>query len=237
MMTRRQVRALLTAVLTGFVVLAGCAGGNDNHSVNTPPIAPEYNGIPVSGNGKLTLFWKEMTGVTSFNVYIASDPMINAHNYGTLPEGMKFSNITGTNYKITGLVNDRTYYFVVTAQNSYGESGESDVGSAAPTYLPAPTGVLASAGNGQVVVSWNIVPGATQYSVILASQAGLTSDNCLSLPDCMGYVANGGSTDQYTVAPLTNGKTYYFIVTAVTFTTLTRVIASDDSSEVSATPQ
>jgi len=87
---------------------------------------------------------------------------------------------------------------------------------------PAPTGVMAVGGNGQVVVTWDIVPGATTYNLWRSTVSGglytLVAGN-------LGGVNLGCADDS-----VTNGTTYYYVVTANGNGT------SQDSAEVSATP-
>lgn len=77
------------------------------------------------------------------------------------------------------------------------------------TAVPStvPTGVGTSAGNGQVTVSWTAVTGATSYNVYYSTTSGVT-------PATGTKVAS--ATAGATITGLTNGTTYYFVVTAVT---------------------
>ena len=59
-------------------------------------------------------------------------------NYSSLADGMPFTKVTSP-YTQTGLTNGKPYYFVVTAVNGYGESGESSQVSATPQAVPAVT--------------------------------------------------------------------------------------------------
>lgn len=88
---------------------------------------------------------------------------------------------------------------------------------------PAPTGVTAVGGNGQVIVSWDIVPGATTYNLWRTT----TSGGPYSL--LAGNI--GGVNLGYTDSKVTNSTTYYYVVTA------NGNGASVNSAEVSATPQ
>ncbi|HET9313991.1 MAG TPA: lytic polysaccharide monooxygenase, partial [Vicinamibacteria bacterium] len=70
---------------------------------------------------------------------------------------------------------------------------------------PAPTGLTATAGNAQVQLSWNAAAGATSYNVKRSTTNGGPYSN----------VATGVTATSYTNTGLTNGTTYYYVVTAV----------------------
>ena len=97
-----------------------------------------------------------------------------------------------------------------------------------PSPPGAPDGVMATAGNGQVTVSWNAVVAATSYNLYFASASGVTKTNFGSLPDGAMVVAVASPHVQMGLA---NGTTHYFVVTA-----LNASGESVESMEVSATP-
>ncbi|MGA2092290.1 MAG: BACON domain-containing carbohydrate-binding protein [Sedimentisphaerales bacterium] len=86
----------------------------------------------------------------------------------------------------------------------------------------APTGVTASAGDGQVSISWSAVSGATSYNIYWSTTSGVTKTNGTKITD---------ATSPYSHTILTNGTTYYYIVTAVNSSG-----ESMESAQVSATP-
>jgi len=96
---------------------------------------------------------------------------------------------------------------------------------------PAPTGVTATAGNGQVTVSWNAVSGATSYNLYVATAPGV-QEVPSGLP---GYAIHLGVASPYVLSGLTNGTTYYVVVTAANGVA-TLGSESAVSTEVSATP-
>jgi fibronectin type 3 domain-containing protein len=74
------------------------------------------------------------------------------------------------------------------------------------TSIPsAPLGLTASAGNGQVLLSWNPVSNATGYNVKQVTASGGSPTT----------IASNIATTSYTNTGLTNGTTYYYVVSAL----------------------
>jgi hypothetical protein len=88
-------------------------------------------------------------------------------------------------------------------------------------YQPVPLGLTALAGNGQVALSWNAVPGAGSYNVKRATSSGGPY-----VP-----VAAGVATANFTDPGLLNNAIYYYVVSAVN-----AAGESDNSVEVAALP-
>ena len=89
----------------------------------------------------------------------------------------------------------------------------------------APSGLVATAGDGQVVLQWNPSTGAASYSAFMASAPG--AEQTSSVPVC----TTTASSTTCTAADLTNGQTYYFEVTATN-----GIGSSGPSNEAQATP-
>nr|WP_238323125.1 glycoside hydrolase family 6 protein [Gorillibacterium massiliense] len=182
----------------------------------TVPAAP--TGVTATaGNAQVALSWTASSGATSYNVKRATS---SGGTYTTVATG-----VTTTSYTNTGLTNGTTYYYVVSAVNSAGESSNSTQVSATPvsgvTVPTAPTGLTATAGNAQVALSWTASSGATSYNVKQATTSGGTYTT----------VATGVTATSYTNTGLTNGTTYYYVVSAVN-----SAGESTNSTQVSATP-
>ena len=81
------------------------------------------------------------------------------------------------------------------------------VGAAATTggSPPAPTGLMATPGNAQVSLTWNASLGTVSYNVYGSTSSG----------GPYSQIATGITTTSYTNMGLTNGTTYYYVVTAV----------------------
>ncbi|MGC9027505.1 MAG: fibronectin type III domain-containing protein, partial [bacterium] len=118
--------------------------GSASTSSSTPS-APT-NLTATAGNGQVALAWSASTGATSYNVY---DATVSGGPY------TKVGTTTNTNYTVTGLTNGTTYYFVVTAVNSNGESGYSNEVFSAPilsvssacNYITYSTGIISKPGS------------------------------------------------------------------------------------------
>jgi fibronectin type 3 domain-containing protein len=193
-------------------------GGYSNEaSATTSGIAPSApTGLTASpSNASVTLSWAASAGATSYNVKRSS---ASGGPHATIATG-----VTTTSYINTGLANGTTYYYVVSAVNANGEGANSSEASATPLAPPAaPTGLTATAGNAQVSLTWTASAGATSYNV----KRGTTAGGPYTTP-----VASGITTTSYTDTGLTNGTTYYYVVSAVNTNG-----ESANSAQASATP-
>ncbi|MBW5449426.1 cellulose 1,4-beta-cellobiosidase [Cohnella sp. CFH 77786] len=184
----------------------------------TPSVPAAPAGLTATaGNAQASLSWTATSGATSYNVKRATT---SGGPYTTIATG-----VTATSYTNTGLTNGTTYYYVVSAVNSVGESANSAQVSAAPQAQPvpaAPTGLTAAAGNAQAALSWTASSGATSYNVKRATTSGGPYTT----------IATGVTAASYTNTGLTNGTTYYYVVSAVNASG-----ESANSAQASATPQ
>ncbi len=205
-----------------YVVIAvDSAGqsGNSNQASATPtagaPAAP-VNLNATAGNQQVGLSWTVSSGATSYNV------LRSTTNGGPYTQ---IATATSTTYSDTSLTNGSTYYYVVTAVDTAGQSGNSNQASAtptaaAPTAPAAPANLSATAGNQQVNLSWTASSGAASYDVMRGTATGGP------------YTRIGtATTTGYADAGLTNGTTYYYVVTAVN-----TAGQSSNSNQASATP-
>jgi len=212
---------LCTPVTAVFTVLAlsfalSCGGtspsGGDSPTVSVPSVPTGLNAT--AGNQQVSLSWTASNGATSYHV-----------KRGT-QSGGPYTQVTApttTSDTDAGLTNGTLYYYVVSAVNSAGESGNSSEVSAIPTAgsIPAmPTGLTATAGNAQVTLSWNASSGATSYHVKRGTTIGGP------------YTQVGApTTTSDTDTGLTDGTPYYYVVSA-----LDSAGESANSGEVNATP-
>jgi formylglycine-generating enzyme required for sulfatase activity len=99
----------------------------------------------VEGNGSVTVGWAPATGATSYNIYYATASSVSKKS------GTKLANLSAGRYKVRPLKNKTPYYFVVTAVNAAGESGDSAPVMAVPmARAPRPELVRVAAGSFQM---------------------------------------------------------------------------------------
>jgi fibronectin type 3 domain-containing protein len=197
--------------------------GTITHSASTTllvSLAAPASLTATPGNAQVSLSWPASVGATSYHVKRAT---VSGGPYTTV------ACATTASYTDTGLTGGTTYHYVVSAAysagpNAGGESADSSEASATPQGLAppsAPAVLSATPGNGQVALSWSASSGATSYNVKRALVSGGPYTT----------IASPSSTS-YTNSGLTNGTTYYYVVSAVN-----SAGESGNSSQVSATPQ
>ena len=174
---------------------------------SVPPLVAPTGLVIRAGNGKLSLSWKGVTNATTYNVY---------RSVGNPGQPILYQvSISGTTFLDTGLTNGTTYYYQVAAVDADGQGTSTSYVSGIPnsTALP-PTLLAATAGNGQVTLTWNSVSGATSYNVYRVFQPGTEGS---ASPFTYGTASSGLITYLDKPAPngLANGSTAYYMVAPV----------------------
>ncbi|MEO7101160.1 MAG: LamG-like jellyroll fold domain-containing protein [Luteolibacter sp.] len=192
----------LTAGTSYYYVVSGTnAGGEGANSSEaaaiTIPAAPAGLSATAASSSQINLSWSTSTGAASYNVKRSTT---SGSGYVSVATGL-----TTASYTDTGLSSGTSYYYIVTAVNSSGESVAS-VQASALTIPAAPAGLSATAAStSQINLSWSTSTGAASYTVKRSTTSG------------SGYtsVATGVTTTSYTDTGLSSGTSYYYIVTAV----------------------
>ena len=119
----------------GFIIfmfsvsIMGCGGGSQSGKTGgTPQIPPAPTALTArAGNAQVSLTW---TGSAS-----ASDYNVKRGSASGGPYSLQTTS-TQASYNDVSVSNGTTYYYVVSAYNSAGESGNSNEASAMPTHTP-----------------------------------------------------------------------------------------------------
>jgi hypothetical protein len=179
----------LVATLAVGATLTAC---EDDPVDPDPPTAPTNVTVTVDGTS-LDVSWGAVSNADSYRV--------------TLSEGnavIDTENTSGTSTSFSGLTQGATYAVLVTAINADGEASANPVTASipAPDAPDAPTGIITTAGQTDLEVSWDASDGADSYRVTV-SEAGTA------------VASETTSNTSITFDGLTPGATYAVQVTAI----------------------
>ena len=186
---------------------------SDLFKAASPPPAP--TGVSAApGDSRVTVSWNAVSGASSYNVKRSTT---TGGPYTTV------GSVTASPFTNTGLTNGTTYFYVVSAVNSAGEGPNSAEVSATPqpSVPPAPTNLSATGGNAQVALTWTAAAGAASYNLKRSTINGGPYTT----------IAGGITTTSATDTAVSNGLTYYYVVSGVN-----AAGEGPNSTQASATP-
>jgi predicted RNA-binding protein with TRAM domain len=166
-----------------------------------PLVAPQLTLTP--GDGQAQLSWTPTPGATGYMVWV-EDVTAGDTAFNELPYP-----VPGTSWTAGLLVNGATYQFKLQACKGVNCNVFSNVAGVAPSgpTPAAPTGLTATPGDGQAVLSWTAAANATGYFVYVKNDsAGETSFTKLPYP-VPGTI--------WTAGLMVNGDTYEFEMQSV----------------------
>jgi fibronectin type 3 domain-containing protein len=215
-----------------YVVTAVDMSSNESDNSNQVSATPYADTMPpaaptglaaTAGEGTVSLNWNDNTegDLAGYNVYRST---ISGGPYTKLNGSLLVSSA----YIDNSVTNGTTYYYVVRAvDTSSNESGNSNQVPATPINLPpaVPTGLAATAGSGTVTLDWSD-NGEGDLAGYNAYRSTISGGPYTKLNGSLLVSSN------YTDNSVTNGTTYYYVVTAVD----TGSNESGYSGQVSATP-
>jgi alpha-galactosidase len=163
---------------------------------NTAPQMPHApTDLAASPGNAITLTWNAGLAALSYNVKRSTT---NGGPYSTIANS-PVARFTDPNVTL-----GTTYYYVVSAVSSFGESANSAQVSITPCNLPAPpASPSTTVNNSKITVSWSASSGASSYTV--ARFTGSTPPVILT---------NGLSITSFTDTNVTAGVIYYYTVSA-----------------------
>lgn len=212
-----------TAINGTTYFYAVCASNGSGESPDSSPLSvtpqPPAPTAPTqlaatSGNSYVSLTWGVRAGATGYNVKRSAT---SSGTFGTIAQTSTASFVD------TSVTNGSTYFYRVSAFNGGGESANSSSVTGSPTARApaAPTGVVATGRNGQVLLQWNASLGlATSYNIRRATSSSGQ------------YATIGSSTSTAFIdRQATNGTTFFYTIVAVNANG-----SSSASSSTKATP-
>jgi hypothetical protein len=186
-----------------ILFLASCKDTGDDSEDGQPPGIPTGLSV-IQGYNELTIKYDSISGINNYNIYMDTNSGITINSF------MEKHSVGQNQYTWTGLTNGTTYYFIVTAENDYGESSASSLVSGTPSetgFIPdAPADLCASPGIEQVTLYFGIVSGAVSYNIYMSTSADVSKTN---------YLEKKNTTfTEFTWMKLPK-VVYYFVVSAV----------------------
>lgn len=209
-----------------YVVTASTSAGvsiNSNEiNVSTIASAPTGLAAVANGGGIVNLSWTASSGTAGAISYVIKRSTSAGGPYSTIQTG-----ISVTTYSDYSVTNGTTYYYVVQAATSGGNSANSNQISVTPISSFAISGNVTAPN--QVTLTWNAAAGASSYTVkqsttLAGSSTGTTVASCTAIASTVCVINSG----------LTNGTTYYYTVFANNVGVGSS--ASNNTSEVASTP-
>ena len=200
--TSTMINGLVNGQQYSFTIVAHNSVGASAQSsaiAATPSSVNDVPGVPIGltatpGNGQITLSWAAPTtnGGADIDYYIVYQ------------DGIDISHPLAALETISSLTNGQSYDFTVAAHNSIGTGIQTTVVTAIPSSgssVPGiPTDLIATAGVGEVSLSWAAPAGSTGIDYYIVYQNGVDVIHT--------------SVTSTTITGLTNGEHYSFAVAA-----------------------
>jgi len=193
-MKNKSLKGLLTMCLTTIMVLLSFSPIFKSAEAVTLKLQSPTNLVATAGDSQIDLNWSSVQGATYYNVFISQDGLI--YNSISVPE-----TITTTGYNVTGLTNDRLYYFKISAASTYEESAYSNVTSQTPSLKIAPVN-LGEAGNYAILAKTGI---STVPHSVITGNIGVSPIDSTSIT---GFSLIEDSTTTFSSSTQIVGKAY-----------------------------
>ncbi len=207
-----------------YVVTAENGDGESSRSIEdeATPLPPlpgtPQNVTATAGDAETTVSWSAVSRAKVYNLYWSKSAGVTSSS----GKGIFTGKTTHNHMRLT---NGITYYYAVSAENVGGEGTLSDEVSATPRLaIPRmPGGLTISADTSQTTLSWNGQADADTFNLYWATTPGVTPANSTQI---------AGATSPYVHTGLTDGTSYYYVLTAAT-----PASESSPTPEVGATPE
>jgi len=143
---------------------------SDTWNFTTVPVAPGVPSLLSPANStinlplSLELAWNQVSGATTYNLQVSNSSAFTTVLYN-------LTNLTGTTYTVSGLSNNTTYFWRVSASNGAGAGSYSGIWSFATIAAIPPAPILVSPAYGATdisinpLITWGSVNGITGYDL------------------------------------------------------------------------
>ncbi|NOX75664.1 MAG: hypothetical protein GXP17_03410 [Gammaproteobacteria bacterium] len=156
-----------------------------------PPGQAPQNAQIVANSGQVTLSWTPVAQASGYVIYWATEP-------GIPPAASNRLAAIQSPFVHDGLDNGQSYFYRVVAVNAGGEGALSELLAAQPQIPPpaTPTSFDVQPGDGQVVITFDLAPTATDYRVYWHQDSAIPLAQWSSRTVQPGDILTGLSNDQ-----------------------------------------
>ncbi len=185
--------------------------GSDANAPTVTSTAPADSAPTVPVTTLLTATFSEKMALSSvnsntFKLTNGTTPVSGSVTYDSNTKKAIFIPATNLSYSTTYTATITTGVEDMAGNNMQADKAWSFTTETQPTSAPfAPTGILATAGNGQATITWDAVTGATSYNIYWSTTAGVTKATGTPIQSV---------TSPYIHTGRNNGTTYYYVLTA-----------------------
>ena len=218
--TEHTVKSLMSDTEYSFQVRGINSGGDGSESQNADaiplhidPPGPPLNLTATAGDTAVTLNWEAPTSGDATDSYQYRHKKTGDADYIEWKD-IPGSDSSTTSYTVTGLENGSTYTFGVRGINDggYGLGGfEFPFAIPQPPAPGAPQSLTASAGNGEVTLTWRA---PSSGGVVVGYEFRQSEDGGGSWGGWMDITNSDANTTSHTITGLNNGTNYTFEVQA-----------------------
>ena len=193
-------------------LLATIQSGPSGGGCTAVPAGPAGLKAKAESASQINLSWTAVTPGSGCSITYQLYSSTTA-NFTPSPSNRIATGLASTTYSNTGLAVATTYYYIATAVDSAGQSGDSNQASATTktgAALNPPSNLGATAiSSSQINLGWTASStlGVT-YNVYASKTSGFT-------PSSSNRIATGVTETTYSNSVLTASTTYYYLVTAV----------------------
>lgn len=188
--------------LLALLGLSACGGGGGSSQIDTSASVPTGVVASSTSESEVSVSWSPQRFAQSYVVYYSTTSPVTKSSAKSSPVLSIYSGI-----KFSGVASATTYYFAVSASNSFDGSNDTALSSEVSASTPPSTpSITVDPQNTQAQVSWNAVTGST-YKIYHSTSNTFTKSNGLAT------VVTSASSP-VTVTSLANGQPHYFAATA-----------------------
>jgi len=167
--------------------------------------------LSLESKSSIKVSWKAVTGAAGYKVYRSLSADIPPSNIKTITTPATNS------YTDTGLAENVTYYYTVSAYSASGEGAQSSVVSVKIAIPDVPVSAVLETSDGRVMVSWFQVSGAEGYKVYRSVSEGSGYALNATIPPSSSTTSkaeDGRTIITYIDSGMTLNTKYYYTVSA-----------------------